>query len=299
MGSDHTWGTASGPGMQSCHMLGYRFPEGEGFQPTRGESYVLEESGGTMTAHLMKKGWYTDLWRSSTDRVHVTDADGFIQTSNPNGGGWSTHKIAGMLSGIWGLDDEHVYAWGLRGKQDFMVRWNGSAWIEMPSPTGGIVAIHGARPDLLVAVGDGGLIARWDGTAWTSMLAPSDEPYRSVYVVSDDEIWACGNRGALHQGTVHGWTPVLVHDAPLSGVAKWRDTLWVGAHGDAGICKLDGTKLEPFKPKLKAVKFETHDEALLFFSIGVIGETRDGNSFGGYRTKGFEDTTAGTIPDWD
>ena len=196
--SDYTWGRVSGAGARDCHMLAYGSPAGEPFDPATGESWVTQGKAGTLTTHLEKAGWYTDLWRSEAGLVYVTDAGGFIQqTSAPDATTWSTHTVPGVLVGVWGLSDEHVFAWGLRGKSDFMVRWDGKAWADMPAPQGGIVAIHGTRPDLLFAVGDGGLIARWDGVRWTDMSAPSDEPLRSVFVAADDEVWACGNR--VHQ----------------------------------------------------------------------------------------------------
>lgn len=296
--SDYTFGTASGPNIDDCHLLGYRGPAGEGFQPDRGESFVLHRKGKTISLLLKKEGWYTDLWRSPTGHVFVTDANGFIQHRAGDSGSWATESVGGMMVGVWGLDDQHLFAWGLRGDRDFMMRWDGQAWSEMPSPQGGVVAVHGSRPDLLVAVGDAGLIARWDGSAWTSMSAPSDEPLRSVFVVGDDEMYACGNRGGLVQGTVHGWTPVLSHDAPLASVARWHDAVWVGATGDAGLCRLEGDTLVSVKPNLTAIHLEANPDTLLCFNIGVIGHTNDGVAFTGFRTKGFQEACSAHVPPW-
>ncbi len=200
--------------------------------------------------------------------------------------------------GVWGLNDEHVYAWGMRGKTDFMVRWDGKRWADMTSPQGGIVSIHGTRPDLLFAVGDGGLISRWDGTRWTDMAAPSDEPLRSVFVADDDEIWACGNRGGLLQGTQHGWTQVLTHSAPLASVAVFADSLWVGASGEAGLCKLDQTKLESIKPNLPSAKLESRGGPLLLSNTATVADTRDGVSFKGYGVSGVKGALESRIPAW-
>lgn len=299
MNSDHTWGTASGNQRRDCHMLAYRFPAGQGFDPATGESWVFQQRGRRFQAHLKKMGWYTHLWRSPAGLVYVTDADGYVQqTSAPDSTQWSTHEIGGMCGGVFGIDDAHVYLWGLRGQTDFMMRWDGEAWTEMPSPQGGIVAIHGTSPELLFAVGDGGLISRWDGSSWTDMPAPSDEPLRSVFVVSPDEVWACGNRGGLLQGSVHGWTQVLTHEAPLASVAKFKGDLWVGATGDAGLCKLVDGALDSIKPNLPSVKLESRGERLLFFNLGVIGDTEDGQSFKGYSTSGVAELLASEIPRW-
>lgn len=299
MGSDHTFGTVSGGSADDCHVLGYRGPEGEGFRPDRGESFVLWGRGDRIDVELKKSGWYTDLWRSPAGRVYVVDADGFIQVSQGRGQPWTAQRVPGMLVGIWGLDDEHVYAWGLRKDQDFMVRYDGSVWTEMAAPQGGIVAVHGSSPDLIVAVGDRGLIARWNGSGWTSMVAPSDEPLRSVFVANEDEIWATGNRGGLLSGTVYGWTEVLRHDAPLSSVARWRETVWVGAHGDFGLCRLNGTRLETHKKSIVAAKLAVSGDVLLWWNVGAYGHSLDGDKFTGYRPAGFAAAAASQVAPWD
>ncbi len=101
--SDHTWGRVSGAGRRDCHMLAYRCPAGEPFDPASGESWVFQNRGGTLCTHLWKPGWYTDLWRSEAGLVYVTDAGGFIQqTSEPNTKEWSTHTVSGVP---WGSGD--------------------------------------------------------------------------------------------------------------------------------------------------------------------------------------------------
>jgi len=136
MMSGHTWGTASGVGRKDCYILGYRFPEGSVFDPARGESYVVRKQQGAVRPVQMKAGFYTDLWPSPTGRVYVTDAAGAI-LMNGGAGPCMTHEVQGTLTGIWGLDDEHVYAWGRRGSADILLRYDGASWTEMPAPQGG------------------------------------------------------------------------------------------------------------------------------------------------------------------
>lgn len=51
MNSDYTWGKASGKGNQSCHLIAYRSPTGMPFDPTLGESWIIENRGGTLQSH--------------------------------------------------------------------------------------------------------------------------------------------------------------------------------------------------------------------------------------------------------
>lgn len=85
-----------------------------------------------------------------------------------------------------------------------------------PDPERRALAMHGAREDLVFAVGTHGLVARWDGSRWLPMSAPAAVRLGSVFVVSDDEVYACGQDGVLLQGSVPGWQEVLRATTPCS-----------------------------------------------------------------------------------
>jgi hypothetical protein len=262
-------------------------------------SYVIESVGTTFQARLQKNGWYTGLWRSDSRRVFVTDANGFIQISTERPDDWAVHRTTGMLVGIWGLDDQHVYAWGLRGKTDFILAFDGTSWNEMPAPQGGIVGLHGVSPEALIAVGDGGLIARWDGASWNNEACPSAEPLRAVFLRDDGEAWACGNSGALLRRTDGTWTQVLRHDAPLGGVVHWNGEVWVGAYGALGLSRLAGSTLESIKPNIVGAKLRVSGNSMEFFTTALVGGTEDGAAFKGYGLKGIAELFSNAPAPWD
>lgn len=109
-----------------------------------------------------------------------------------------------------------------------MYLYDGRRWREIDAP-GHVGAVRGIRDDLIYAVGLQGLIARWNGSAFRVVHNPSDGNLCDVFVASDDEMYACGQDGHLMQGTVHGWEQLLLYDGSLHCVAKWGETVWVGA----------------------------------------------------------------------
>ena len=149
-------------------VLGYRRPDGEPFRPDFGDSWLIHLSPDRSKTYLGKAGWFTDVWVSRDGWVYVTDADGIVYRGpEPQGATWSDHRLPGMLAGIWGLDDQHVYAWGEQaGGQATFYGWDGSSWRGLPSPEQSLIGLHGCRSDYLVGVGAKGFIGVFDGAAW-------------------------------------------------------------------------------------------------------------------------------------
>lgn len=283
MNLSYAYSRASGPSRTDCHVIVLRSELGQGFRPGEGDSWLVSFEGQTVATHLKKAGWYTDVWRSAGGRVYVTDADGFVQhgAATVSATTWDAHSLPATLQGIWGLDDEHVYAWGLGPRnQSVLFRWDGSAWRDMPSPDPErrVLAMHGVRDDLVMAVGTHGLIARWNGSAWQTLAAPAAVGLGSVFVESDDEMYACGQDGVLVQGSVHGWQEVIRGDDPLIGVVKWAGDVWVATWGELGLAKLSGDRLESVKPKLQLIQLVASEE-LVYLSLEKLGSTPDGQSF--------------------
>ena len=66
--------------------------------------------------------------------------------------------------GVWGLDDSNVWVWGRKGGEGIVHHFDARV-TELPSP-GKLLWMHGLAPELLVPVGERGLVTRWDGGRW-------------------------------------------------------------------------------------------------------------------------------------
>jgi hypothetical protein len=208
---------------------------------------------------------------------------------------WQTFQLDATLTGIWGLDDDLVFAWGMNGGAAVAFRFDGAGFqpVELP---GFVVGMRGCRDDLIYAVGNRGLIALWDGRAFRAMQSPVASTLSDVFVASEDEMYACGTDGDLLVGTVHGWERILEFDGMLHCVAKWNDTVWVGA-GQDGLFKLVDEALVLHKPRVLAQRFDTR-ASLLVTAPNAIAETRDGEDFKATLVSTFEKLSAHAPPPW-
>ncbi len=86
------------------------------------------------------------------------------------------------------------------GEAGIMIRWNGSAWNTVTSPTGnvlGSVSMYPSGTDGWI-VGDGGIILRWNGVYWNLYYTlPSGATLRAVHSQPGGEAWAVGCRPAV------------------------------------------------------------------------------------------------------
>src|SRR5690606_19494937 len=140
-------------------------------------------------------------------------------------------------------------------------RFDGSGFQPIDVP-GFIVGVRGSRDDLIYAVGNRGLIARWDGRGFTAVQSPIASTLSDGFGGDEDEMYACGSDGDLLLGTMHGWERLLTFEGALHCVAKWNDTVWVGA-GEDGLFKLEDEKLVSYKPKVLAERFDVRGSLLI------------------------------------
>src|SRR5262249_11218128 len=126
----HEFTVASGPHRGDCHWLGVRFDRALGFRPTEGESWIGQGRPEGHYALMSQRGWMTGLWRTE-GRVWVSDSAGRVYT-NPSlelrKAPWQTIQIDATLTGIWGLSDDYVFAWGLNRGKPVMFLYEGSAF---------------------------------------------------------------------------------------------------------------------------------------------------------------------------
>lgn len=298
---DHCYAFVSGPNGDEFHVLGYRYPKKYGFRPEQCESWLLQcTPDGSVKSLLIQRGWMTGLWRSSSGKVWVSEAGGHIYFNPspiPRAEPFQTFTLRGVLTGVWGLHDDYVMTWGMRGGEPVVYLFDGRDWTEVDRPPGQITAMHGLRPDLVYAVGPRGLVTRWDGTRWSAPLdSGTDTTLSSVFVVSDDQIWACGQGRSLLEGTTYGWRKVLDYDHPLFCVAVAFDQVWVGA-GPRGLLKLVDGALETYRPKVKAEQFDVRGDLVICGATAVCWSV-DGLKFRGMPLDPFLDMSAKEPSPW-
>lgn len=266
MGIEHMWAHASGIGVDDFSVLGYRFDSRWGLSPTEMDSHIVLSEPGLLRAPLLTSGWLTGLWRSTTSKVtFVADAKTALHrvlpTPRDDGTFVDSETTPTSMAGVWGLDDEHVFAWGDAGPETSMYRWDGRRWNDMPCP-GRVFAMHGISPDVIFAVGERGLVARWDGHRWDIMPSGTRARLASVFVVSPDEVYACGTAGIVVEGSVHGFSMRMRAEAPLYSIAQFGGRLLV-AGGPQGLLQIDGTNVEVLTAEVRAEKLEAREQLVL------------------------------------
>lgn len=280
----------------SAHWLGYRFDAETGFHPERADFWIGSMHGTEMRTSLRHGLWVTGLYQTDSV-VWACESAGHV-FKNPTLGlssDWEFITLRGVLRGIWGLNDDCVFTWGMADSRPIAFHWDGREWREVSSP-GYIVRVHGSAPDFIYAVGQRGLIARWNGVnGFEQLPSPAKKTLSDVHVVSPDEIWACGHGGELLSGTEHGWETLLTHADELNCCAKWQDRVWVG--GMDGLHRLDGETLENIKPNLQPHRLDGRGELLITQPTMMI-RTTDGAKFNAIFLDGFETLASRKSIEW-
>ncbi len=279
---------ASGLDRSNVHFLALRFDQRYGFKPSEGESWILRTTAGKLHSLYGGLTWFTGIWQSPTGRVYASCAHSAVYV-NPDPGvraaPWQEQRLEGVMSGVWGLDDRFVLAWGIRGEKGILYRFNGKKWSSMESP-GEIYGVHGLAPDLLYAVGMRGLIARWDGKHWKKFRSPTQAVLSDVHVAGEDEMYAVGDHVVL-RGSRRAWSEAAKGASHMFGVAKWKGEVYVGG-AEAGLLKLRGNKLVPVDLEIKAERIDARGE-LIVSSPDAIAVSSDGKDFKKLRVKQVED----------
>lgn len=283
---------ASGKTLASCDLIGYRLQKGADLSSDRSDSWVIRFTDDACEIPLATPRWLTGLWQTPTGITYVTDADRRIYVLPPQGDHtpYTHHTLDASLSGVWGIDDTFVLAWGLRNNTAILFRWDGKEWREIASP-GFLGAIHGSDQNNLFCVGQRGAISHWNGSAWRKVKSQTKGSLTSVFMIGKDEAWACGPQGDLLRGTAKKWESVLKH--PFEGfstVAFWHDALWIGASGALGLCVWKNQQLVSIKPKLHPTSIDTRGSLLLTCEDRVV-ESKDGTAFRSTTTDYFAEVT--------
>jgi hypothetical protein len=224
--------------------------------------------------------YVTGIWRAPSGAMYAT-APGEILTTPGQGrpGSDKTRSAAlpGGLSGVWGLDDDFVFAWGLTAEGGGVCYLkDGANWRAVKAP-GVFQAIHGASRDAVIGVGLNGLIARWDGAKWVKMKPPTDAAIHAVFVAGADEAYALSFGGVVLSGSLHGWSTRLETELEIQSVAKWRDRVWLGC-GAEGLGVLEQRAVKIVKDTFYGGNLDARTN-LLIAARGKVVQSVDGTSF--------------------
>lgn len=300
-----TYRGVSGLSVDDFHFLADRYDDTYGWSEDMAESWVGRVVRGQMYLLLGHPGWLTRLWRAPSGRAWVSEggmrtgvhveASGELLTPQ-----WSFTPLPGVLGGVWGLDESDVFAFGQRVQQPgihgIVHRWDGSQWAETPPPPGLFLGMHGLRPDLIYAVGDGGIVARWDGLQWVRVPAPTRSVLSSVQVVSEDEIHACGAGYRVLEGSVHGWAERIIADGPLLSLGIFQGKVLVTT-GSRGIHAVEGNRLVEWAKDVPATQLDARGDLLAACPDELV-VTRDGEGFTRIPIGVFREATSAFVPAW-
>src|SRR5690606_2185234 len=133
---------------------------------------------------------------------------------------------------IHGIDTNHVWAVGLGRFSEF----NGSAWNDLTSPTGGSIrGVWAASADDIWIVGDGGVLFHWDGSTWENQSGGVN--YTSVWGASSNNVWITGDAGTLRYLDGGSWTIQNPRTTATIRSIAGADQNTVFAVGDAGLIR--------------------------------------------------------------
>jgi len=141
------------------------------------------------------------------------------------------HETGGFFRGVWGVDDNQMYAVGLGGA--IAARQNGE-WVAMQSPTTWHLAdIWGSSAKHVFAVGQMGRIVQFDGEEWSVVESGVEVDLNAIWGKSSHDIYAVGFRGTATHYDGMTWSPVdLSTDDHLFAITGNTEAMYVvGTNG--------------------------------------------------------------------
>jgi hypothetical protein len=168
---------------------------------------------------------------NSSDSTVAMHYNGTAWAVTPTPSPGTRHNILLAVDGsgptdVWAVGYLHNLPYGNKIRLPLILRWNGSAWSQVPGPavTQGQstylfdVAAISATNVWVVGYnpGTGAFVARWNGTGWSAVPAPPLTSLSSVSARSATDVWVAGSDAAgapaLARWNGAGWTvtPVTV-----------------------------------------------------------------------------------------
>src|SRR5262249_54002217 len=149
-----------------------------------------------------------------TQRCHFMGRNGLIVTGG-SGINFSRANVAGSFTETTIHDvDQYGELFRIRficgsvyacGQSSQVYRLERGSWVHhdrglLDRKAETLEDIGGTNPDDLYAVGLSGTIAHYDGQNWRLLDSPTNQHLSNVRCISKDEVYICGNGGALFRG---------------------------------------------------------------------------------------------------
>jgi hypothetical protein len=202
------WGTANGIAVADAEGGVYAF-DGIDWAYVGGEFRVAQP-------HLV------DIWQIPGGKLVCVDG---LSGYYLDGQFWeplSARTVGSYLAGIWGDDDDDIFAVALGGG---IYRYNGYDWAAMDSQTAThLISVWGDGKGRVFAVGYAGTVLTYDGfgATWTKMRSGLFHNLHRVWGRSGFNVLAVGDLGTVLQFNGFEWETLSVDTVePLYGV--WED----------------------------------------------------------------------------
>jgi hypothetical protein len=158
-----------------------------------------------------------------------------------------------MLTCIWGLDEEHIYATA----KGVVLRLEGRNWTY--ATTGHdlhIDRLRGIANNDLYAVGRRGLMLHFNGTTWHRVDVPTNLDLNAVYPVNRETVYAVGAEGVILIGGGNYWRALDFSDIDFVDVAEYQGNIYIAAT-EKGIFRLQDDELITVRSDVHATRLTT------------------------------------------
>lgn len=189
------------------------------------------------------------VWGSADDNIFAVGSNGLVVHFDGISWQYMDAGTSNDLRGVWGIDQNHVYAFGER----IILKFDGQSWVNMFGSylqTGETFnGVWGANPDDLWAVSSHGLVWHFDGNRWSVPVfaAPEGGDFYAIWGTSADNIYAGGTSQPLFHYDGVAWSSLSIRTKE-NPEGRWEiyDIWGTGADNVyAGPLHYDGTDWMP------------------------------------------------------
>jgi photosystem II stability/assembly factor-like uncharacterized protein len=212
-----------------------------GWRGAIGVAYHFD--GTTWTAPALPAGTPAlySVWADAAE-VWAVGFNGTVLRRTEGGFQQVMAPTAAVLTGIWGFSATNIWVVGRDGT---VLRWDGMAWQQAATGVSGdLLAVAGVAGGELWVVGTEGAVFRYTPAGgWRRQLhALTQNHLYAVWALSGRDVWAVGERAALHyDGT--GWSNSHALGTPESSYGVWgsgSDDVWAVGGGAFSIARWNG-----------------------------------------------------------